>query len=167
MKKATAAVIALLAVVLGAQPAFGDDEGTVAAQVTVAAPCIQVTPAQLDFGTLGLSSAASTSGAARPLTATNCGAASSLLGRGTDATSTGGASWTLVGSDLCSAPNRYQQRVDTGPASIPLVTQDTTLRSLAAAEVANLNAIVVMPCTGSSGAGQVMTFSYVFTAVLA
>ena len=30
----------------------------------------------------------------------------------------------------------------------------------------DLNAIVVMPCVGSGVAGQVMTFSYLFTATL-
>jgi hypothetical protein len=169
MRKAIGVALAIGAIALGAQPAFGDDEGTVSAQVTVAAPCIQVTPTQLDFGTLGFSqSNANLSAGTRPVTATNCGAPTHLLGHGSNATSTGGTTWTLdtTGDTICPDLNRYGQRIDTGPTSIPLGTQDRQLRDLAAAEAASLNAIAVMPCTGSGGAGQVMTFSYVFTAVL-
>lgn len=167
MKKAFAAVLALAAIAVGAQPAFGDDVGTVSAQVSVAAPCLQVTPGQLDFGTLGFSqSNANLTAGTRPVTATNCGSAAHLLGHGSNATSNG-TTWTLdpTGDTICPDLNRYGQRIDTGPVSIPLTTQDRTLRDLAAAEAASLNAIVVMPCAGSSGAGQTMTFSYVFTAV--
>ncbi len=164
-----AGLLAACTIAASATPAFGDEIGTVSAQVTVAAPCVQVSPAQLDFGTLGFSSTAADVGASRPITATNCGASASLLGHGTNATATGGATWLIQasGTDVCSSPNRYIQRIDTGPTSIPLSLQDVTLRALAVGEAAGLNAIVVMPCAGSNGAGEVVTFSYVFTAVLA
>lgn len=169
MKRRGVAVLALVgALAVSSAPAFGDSGGTVSAQVTVAAPCIQITPSQVDFGTLGFSqSNANLSAGTRPVTATNCGTAAHLLGRGSNATSTG-TTWTLdsTGDTICPDLNRYGQRIDTGPVSIPLTTQDRNLRDLAAAEAASLNAIVVMPCTGSGGAGQVMTFSYVFTAAL-
>lgn len=171
MKKLLAGVLAIGLLAASSGPAFGDDEGTVSAQVTAAAPCIQVTPATLDFGTLGFSqSQVSFASASRPLDVTNCGAAIGLLGRGSDATSTSGAAWDLDtdGELDCPTTDRYVQRVDTGGASVPLHdTSDTNLRALGAGEVADLGAIVVMPCVGSSGAGQVMTFSYTFTAVLA
>ncbi len=164
-------LVAACALATSAAPALGEDDATVTAQVSVAAPCIQVTPASLDFGTLGLSSDnANPVSAARPLVASNCGAQAWILGRGTNASSTGGTTWTLDsdGEMDCPATNRYVQRIDTGPVSIPLSsTQDIRLRTLAGAETANLNAIVTMPCVGSGGAGEVMTFSYVFTAVLA
>jgi hypothetical protein len=142
----------------------------VSAQVTVAAPCIQVTPAQVDFGTLGFSqSQASSVSAARPVNVANCGSAIRLLGRGSDATSASGTTWNLEtdGELDCPTANEYIQMVDTGPVSTPLHdTFDTNLRTLAAGEGADLNAIVVMPCVGSGGAGQAMTFSYLFTAAL-
>jgi spore coat protein U-like protein len=170
MKKALAAALVVSAIAVGAQPAFGDDVGTVSAQVTVAAPCIQVSPGQLDFGTLGFSqSANNVTAGIRAVTATNCGPAGSLLGRGTNASSTQGTSWTLDPdqSAICSTSNRYTKRIDTGPTSLPLSsTQDTALRAIAAGEAAALNAILVMPCVGSNGAGQTMTFSYIFTATL-
>jgi spore coat protein U-like protein len=163
-----AGLLMACAIAANATPAFGDSEGTVSAQVSVAAPCIQVAPTQLDFGTLGFSSKPTSVAASRALTATNCGASASLLGHGTNATSTAGTTWVLEpsGANVCSSPNRYVQRIDTGPTSIPLSTADVTLRPLAGGEAASLNAIVVMPCVGSSGAGEVMTFSYVFTALL-
>lgn len=157
------------AIALSAAPAFGDSEGTVSAQVTVAGPCIQVTPASLDFGSLGFSSDSNNpTGASRSVTATNCGPAGSVLARGSNATSTGGATWTLEvePSALCSAPNRFMQRVSNGGASFALsATENTSIRALGAGEAAPLDAFVIMPCAGSSGAGQVMTFSYLFTAV--
>ena len=53
-----AGLLAACTIAASATPAFGDGIGTVSAQVTVAAPCVQVSPAQLDFGTLGFSSTA-------------------------------------------------------------------------------------------------------------
>jgi hypothetical protein len=167
-KRALAGLLATCALAAGVAPALAGSEGTVSAQVTVAAPCIQISPAQLDFGTLGLSQDnVNLVSGTRPVTATNCGAPSTLFGRGSNATSTGGTTWTLTpGGDVCPSPNNYVQRVDTGGASIALSSQNSALRALAGGGTANLGAIVVMPCAGSSGAGQIMTFSYVFTAVL-
>ena len=171
MRRRGVTVLAIAgALAASAAPAFGDPGGTVSAQVTVAAPCIQITPSQVDFGTLGFSqNSLNLSAGTRPVTATNCGAAAHLLGHGSNATSAGGTTWTLdaTGDTICPVLNSYGQRIDTGPVSIPLATQDKNLRDLAVAEAASLNAIVVMPCTGSGGAGEVMTFSYVFTAALA
>jgi hypothetical protein len=166
-----AGLLAACAIGASATPAFGDPEGTVSAQVTVAAPCIQVTPAQLDFGTLGFSpNAASPLGASRGLTVTNCGSGSeNVLARGTNATSTGGTTWTLEPNqgDLCSTTNRFTQRIDTGPLSLPLSTQNSSVGSVVSGQPAQWNALLVMPCAGSGGAGEIMTFSYIFTAVLA
>jgi hypothetical protein len=39
--------------------------------------------------------------------------------------------------------------------------------SVVSGQPAQWNALLVMPCAGSSGAGEIMTFSYIFTAVLA
>jgi hypothetical protein len=168
-KRALAGFFAICALAAGVAPALGESDGTVAAQVTVAAPCIQVTPAQLDFGTLAFSQDnLNVVSAARPVTVTNCGAAATLLGRGSNATSTGGTTWALAfdGESLCPSANNYVERVDTGATSIPLSNQSKLLRQLAAGAAASVSAIVVMPCVGSGGAGQVMTFSYVFTAAL-
>lgn len=171
MKHLFAGALAACMLAAMAGPALGDDSGTVAAQVSVAAPCITVTPAQLDFGTLGLSqSAASPTTGSRALGVENCGAGSqNVLARGTNAASTGGAAWTLEPNqgDLCSTPNRFTQRIDTGPLSIPLSVQNAPIAPVAGGQTASWNALLVMPCSGSDGAGQAMTFSYVFTAVLA
>jgi hypothetical protein len=170
-KRLVAGLLTACAIAASAAPAFGDPDGTVSASVSVAAPCIEVTPAQLDFGTLGLSpNATSNVGASRPLTVTNCGTASeNVFARGTNATSTAGTTWTLEPNlpDLCSTLNRFGQRVGTGGISVPLTTQNTAVASVAGGQASPLNALLVMPCVGSGGAGEVMTFSYLFTAVLA
>jgi hypothetical protein len=143
----------------------------VSASVTVAAPCIAVTPTQLVFGTLGFSQNATSSvSASRALSVTNCGtAAENVFARGTNATSTAGTTWTLEENqgDLCSTLNRFAQRIDTGTISIPLTTEDKAVASVAGGQASSLTALLVMPCVGSGGAGEVMTFSYLFTAVLA
>jgi hypothetical protein len=170
-KRLVAGLLTACAISVSAAPAFGDSEGTVSGRVSVAAPCIEVTPAQLDFGTLGLSpNATSPVGASRPLTVTNCGTASeNVFARGTNATSTAGTTWTLEPnlSDLCSTLNRFTQAIDTGPLSIGLSTANQAVASVAGGQASSLNALLVMPCVGSGGAGEVMTFSYLFTAVLA
>jgi type 1 fimbria pilin len=167
-KHVFASLLVACVLAVGAAPAFGDDEGTVSAQVTVAAPCIQITPTQVDFGSLGFSSSsANPVSASRPLSATNCGATADLLVHGSNAVSATGATWALQpDGQVCPTPNNYVQRVGSGAVSIPLDTQDRNLRQLAGGETADVNALVLMPCVGSSGSGEAMTFSYVFTAVL-
>lgn len=170
-KRLVAGFLVACAIAASAAPAFGDSEGTVSAQVTVAAPCIQVSPGQLDFGTLGFSqSATSPQAATRPLDLSNCGGSSqNIFARGTNATSTGGTNWTLEPNqpDLCSTLDRFGQRIITTVASYPLSLQDTSVASLSGGQTSSVDAALVMPCVGSSGAGEVMTFSYVFTATLA
>ncbi len=161
----SAGLLAACAIAASATPAFGDSAGTVLAQVTVAAPCILVTPAQFDYGTLGFSqSDSSTVFAGRVVSLTNCATAlQEVLGRGTNATSTAGTTWTLEADvPLCATPNRFQLKV----AGVSLSAQDTSVLNLSGGQTATTNAFLTMPCTGSGGAGQVMTFSYVFTAAL-
>ena len=165
-----AALFAACAIGVSASPAFGDSEGTVTARVTVAAPCVQVIPESLDFGALGFSSAAlEVNSPLLDLDARNCGTArQSLLARGTDAAGSGGATWALVGLNLCDTPNRFSQIVLRNAQQFDLTTLDQPIGTPTGAdEVAALLAGMKMPCAGSSGAGEVMSFSYVFTAVLA
>ena len=169
---AVAGALAACAIAGSTGPAFGQaqGEGTVSAQVTVAAPCIRVTPAQLDFGTLGFSqSAAAPVADSRALSIENCGTGSeNIFAHGDNATSTSGTTWTLEPNqpDLCSTPNRFRQRIGAGSLSIALSTQDTLIAPVPGGQTVSWTAYLVMPCTGSSGAGQTMTFPYVFTAVL-
>src|SRR5262249_5729649 len=102
MKKWIPGLLALGALAAGAAPVFADSSGTVSARVSVAAPCIEVTPMSLDFGVLGLSSqASSVASSPLPLTARNCGTArQDLLAKGTNATGSGGTTWTLVATSL-------------------------------------------------------------------
>ncbi len=171
----SAGLLAACAIAASATPAFGDEIGTVSGQVTPAAPCIQVTPPQLDFGTLGFSpSAASPEGGSRGVSITNCGPGSqNVLAHGTYASSTQGTSWYLEPSptDLCATTNRFGLKIDTGTRIVELsitgaLGGGAPIEPVAAGQTAAWNALLVMPCGGSSGAGEIMTFSYVFTAVL-
>jgi hypothetical protein len=165
-----AGLVATCAVAASAAPAFGDSEGTVTAQVSVAAPCIQATPAQLDFGSLGFSqSTTSPIAATRQLTLTSCaGGSQNVFARGTAAASPGGTAWTLEPNqgDLCSTLDRFAQRIGNDGFSYPLSLQNTSVAALPGNSADSVDAILVMPCVGSSGGGEVMTFSYLFTAVL-
>lgn len=169
-KRLVAGLLTACAIAASATPAFGDPEGTVSASVSVAAPCIEVTPATLDFGVLGLSSAAlPVSSALVPVEARNCGTArEQLVARGTNANGSGGSSWTLVSFNLCDAPNRFAQLLTRNLVQYDLSATDLEIGSpIGGAEVAQLRAGMFMPCAGSGGAGEIMTFSYIFTAVLA
>jgi hypothetical protein len=171
MKKWIPGLLALGALAAGAAPVFADSSGSVSARVSVAAPCIEVTPTSLDFGVLGLSTRALPVGSVLlPLTAHNCGTArEGLFARGTNATGSGGTTWTLVGSNICDGANRFGQLVTRSALQYDL-TADTDVSigtPLGGGEASTVNAAMFMPCTGSGGAGEVMSFSYVFTAVLA
>lgn len=170
-----AGVLTACAIALSAGPALGQTqgEGTVSAQVTVTviAPCIQVTPSQLDFGTEGLSpSAQNPETGVRNVTATNCGGAASLYARGTNAASTtSGTSWTLEPNpaQVCPTPNRFSLLVANSTGSTALSSESRLIQDLASGQAQPLSAQLVMPCVGSAGAGEVMGFSYIFVAAVA
>ena len=177
MRKWIVGLLALGAVAGGTMPAFGGSAaGSVSAQVTVASPCLTVGTPSLDFGSLGFSSTAAPVGSG-PLnvTITNCNSAvaEDIVARGTDATG-GGARWTLTQPIACPAVDQYEEDLlqldQTGRVSqrFDLVsTADTPIATgVAGGAGPRLQARITMPCTGSSGGGQVMTFSYNFTATL-
>lgn len=174
MKRRLPAVLVAAGILaVTAAPAFGtQNEGTVSATVTVASPCIEVTPAGLDFGVLPLTTGPKEpSGGVRPVTARNCsGGPATLLARGTSASSPAGKTWALRDASiagLCSETNTYMTSILTAPGRISLSSEaDTTVQSLAVDETAALNAELIMPCTVSGGAGETMTFSYIFTVAL-
>lgn len=153
-----------------ALPVLATDSGAVDAQVTVATPCIIVSPTTVDFGTLPFTTPLAQGYAARSLQLENCGtSAEQLYVRGTDATLGGNPVWSLVPSDPCSAGlNEYFLRArdnsNAGPF-VGLTTTDQTLETVPAGSNALTNELqLVMPCTGSDGIGQTLTFQAIFTA---
>jgi hypothetical protein len=163
--------VAVVAVVgpLTAVPAFSQDNGTVPATVTVAAPCLTVSQTTaVDYGVVGFNNAASASLG----TVTNCstGSAQSLRVRGTDATSTGSTTWQLGGSN-CATPtlNTYEHRLslDNGTAlnGRYLSTTDYVVpTSMPASASWSASGMLEMPCSGSDGQGKTYNFSVIFTA---
>jgi hypothetical protein len=142
--------------------------------VTVASPCVEVTPGTLDFGVLSFSNfETDASSAALPLNVESCATAPEhLLVHGTRATGASGAEWTHAREpdieSICAAPNRFRQAIlfQGGPrylTGLP-VTIGPPVEPGAGSDI---EASMTMPCVGSDGAGQERRFSYIFTVVLA
>jgi len=176
LKRIVVPAAAALALAASALPAFGSgastDSSTVQAQVTVAAPCVQVTPSTLDYGLRPFSSGGTISSGNGAIVVTSCSAAEQRLhGRGTDATGSSG-SWTLtptlvqtfLGIPLAycpSEPNRFAVWAGLTPLGH---ANATVVSAMGAGSSTSVNATLYMPCSGSVGAGEQMTFSIVFTA---
>jgi hypothetical protein len=159
--------IAALAFAASAIPAFGDGSGTVSATVTAAAPCITVSNTSLDFGALPFSTPDAVSTKRLPEGASNvasCSAQSErLFVHGTDATGPS-ASWTLAGASAgpcIVGPNKYGLSLR---FNFEVVPSDVQFATLPAGQSTSPEFGLTMPCTGSDGAGQTLSFQYVFTA---
>jgi hypothetical protein len=156
---------------LSALPASSADSGAVSAKVTVASPCITITDS-LDFGVKAFSKtwAPPDSAFGTSSSYANCSAGSENVSfRGTDAKSqTSSATWTLVGYTPNCGTNQYLLTVAKQGASSGdyALKTDQPLETAAAGATRTLNLGLVMPCTGSSGAGETMTLQYIFTAAL-
>ena len=173
-RRGVVALIATLALGGSAVPVFAADNGTVNAQVTATeVACILVLPAStVDFGSAGFNAQGvqNVTVAAAAIRVTSCsGASQTLFGKGTDATA-GAATWNLVTTPQCSTTggplNQYNLGLRSVTSDTYLATTDTSLGSLASSGSYDRTAILRMPCTGSSGTGQSMTMSYVFTATV-
>jgi hypothetical protein len=179
----TASVIVVGALALLALPAFSDSSGSVSAQVQIAATCVTVSPASVNFGTLPFTQNTTGSGpsvGSQPITVTNCSPSSeNYLGAGTNAHGGGPTSttvWTLtqptvdIATDPCTwGPNQYEAGLGSSSAIHWLGTANTPLTSTwasaTAGEVKNGFATILMPCQGSNGTGEIVGFSYTITAV--
>ena len=150
-------------------PTSDPNTGIVDADVTVptSAACIELSATSVTFGTqrFGTEDVPATPS----ITVTNCsGSDETLLARGTDA-SGNGASWNLVdAAGTCGAGtlalHDYHltlKRGDTDEVT-RLSTNNKAIRPLAAGADGTLDALIDMPCPGSSGAGQTMGMQIVF-----
>lgn len=168
---AIVAAAALTAFAASALPAFGDDSGTVNAQVTVDAPCITVGPTGgIDFGTLLLETSGRNGVPNGGVSFTNCsGQDEKIFVRGTGGSA---ASWNLDSTiDDCTseALDNYsllvQEQAQLATWQVILTETDRLASSgpFSAGEHP-VDTFLYMPCTGSSGAGETMSFQIVFTA---
>jgi hypothetical protein len=166
--------LAVLAFGASAVPVFGADNGTVNAQVSVAAApaaCITVPATTVDFGTQAFNGAGQTtqdSGSAITVSSCSTGV-QSLLARGTSAVGPQ-ATWTLTTTPVCAATpvtNEYNLgRILAGGFSALGLTNSTLTSSLAVGGSFTITPVLRMPCVGSGGAGTTMSMSYVFTATI-
>jgi hypothetical protein len=169
---ALAVAFAVATPALATSPALGAEDGTVHATVTVGAPCITLPTTSVEFGTLTFSTPDTWSfKETPPMSVINCsGIPVDLLVRGTDATSaTSAATWNLYGdgSGSCSqGPNAYGVGHVHGDYGYDHLTN---LDQAAATGVPSggrhsYRLTLLMPCTGSDGAGETMSFQAIFTA---
>jgi hypothetical protein len=175
----TVAGVAALVIGASSMPVFAADNVTVTAQVIAnGAACLTVSAngSNVDFGTApflaGVGTTTVTVGAPN-VTVTSCSTGSeTVLARGTDATAAG-VVWTLITTAPCGSippptTNQYNLGLRAG-GNTPdtfLSTTNTSLGTVAANGTLGRTPIMRMPCTGSSGSGQTMTMSYVFTATV-
>lgn len=169
-RRASPIILALGALVLGTAPVQAADGGTVGVTITVAAPCILVA-GSFDFGTNAFSQAGApvvvgVTGA----TATNCsGTTQVYLAHGADATATADptVTWSL-GNDPCTTTNQYRiDLTDANPVTTSVVLSNTDqsfLTGVPADQITDLRGVLIMPCTGSDGAGLVMSSTITLTA---
>lgn len=158
--------IATLLAALSAMPAAAADTGQITAEVTPAAPCV-IVGENLDYGTRSFNSTSHVQ-AQDSTSFTNCSVqAEKIYVRGTDATSsTSAATWRLTGALPCNiGPNFYSHNIGNATLGVNLSTTDQLLTGAAATgSVTALTGSLMMPCSGSAGAGERMTMSIIFTA---
>lgn len=186
MRRCAALVIvaaSLVVLALCSTPALTADSGTVTVSVIAradAAPCLTVAPGSVGFGTLPFSTSnAALSEGTQDITVSNCGTADqNLLGSTTDATGPGG-SWTpraYNGSiNPCAARDEFYLYIFgfTNPALYMTGTAAPVLASSGGAPAAFptgdkvFRLGLIMPCQGSSGAGETKAITATFTGVVA
>ena len=163
--------VALLASTTGS--ALGAGNGTVSAQVTVASgACLTLGTNAVNYGTQPFSMPSSPSSQQTGLFAlASCSSSTEQISaEGTNATGNAGASWTLKQStaDLCTLNlDQYESNAkDPGVGAVPLgsLSYANLGSPYSAGEVRQVSVGMTMPCTGSSGAGQTMSFQYLFLA---
>ena len=173
LKLGGAAVLVAAALLASATtPALGAGSGTVSAQVTVASgACLTLGASSVNYGTQQFSTpGAPVFSQSGLLGLTNCGSSSEQISAaGTNASGNAGASWTLKQStsDLCTlSPDLYESNAkDPAAGVLPLGLAYANLGSpYSAGEQRQVSVGMTMPCTGSSGSGQTMSFEYLFLA---
>lgn len=178
------AVLAGIAIAVGAVPAFTADSGSVGATVTVPpppAPCLTVSVTSVDFGTLEFSDPAA-SGTPRELaapstTVRSCSTAPEYINvRGSTATTASGGVWSplrtfsTVPANTCTLGSNRHVLYAVG--TLLNLQLDTSFRRLASTPFnpgvgSGVGFEIKMPCRGSAGAGETASMTFSFLAVLA
>lgn len=160
------AVFGVLTLILPVAYAFGVDIGVVDASVTANdAACITIGSPAILYGSAVFSTSVTPVNKTGSVTVTSCsGSPQNILARGSNATqSGGGATWTL-GAVTCPTPkdvfSHFVNEVRmTTPGNTSISMSTTSL-----GQTVSPSTRLTMPCTGSVGAGILMTTTLVFTA---
>lgn len=165
-----ALLVAVVAASFSDVGAAADPNGTVNADVTVAAAaaCIELSATSVSFGTLPLGAVAQSG--TPGITVTNCSTSGSeaLLASGTNATNAA-TTWTLDGSQagcLTLAPDRYHLDLQSAMLTQPfrLSTLPQSVLNLGAGQGFSHSIAISTACPGSSGAGQQLNMQVNYTA---
>ena len=175
--RANARLVAILAAAtlaaVAPAPATAADTVTVTASVTMVAPCLTVGSTSIDFGGLMFSpDGGAPSTASRPMSFSNCGAATErIFVRGSNAAEVGGgATWTLVVPGAgCPALglNRFSLVASATGAGINVTVSpnDQQIDLVPPGSGGQFDRLALTtPCQGSAGSGSTMTFNVIYTA---
>jgi hypothetical protein len=187
-KRLPAAIAALAGLVLagGAVPALSDGNGTVHVSITAespAAPCLEITNADVNFGTHAFSAGGAYSVAQGDVVPRfrDCGTAfEDITIQGTDATGPA-VTWALTAVDpaapdvpfSCSNASRNEFSLryilnGNGAGSRWLLTAARSLTSAGPGQQDQTLALnLIMPCNGSDGGGATLNASITLTAAVA
>jgi hypothetical protein len=156
-----------------AGPALAADSVTVDAEVSAAAPCLISSTSSLDFGSnLFTAENADESYSIRQVNYTSCsGLPEHVFARATDATNGDGTvSWSLApGRQRCPqfGLNSYVLEAISEDLrrTLTLSRSDQEFEVVQPGAMGTLHDVwLIMPCVGSDGAGQTMSFQLTFTA---
>ena len=169
-------VLALLAAgkVVTAPLAFSQESGSVDAVVTIDGVCLTLSTNSIDYGTQSFSTSLGGNNIANRVgpTLTNCGSTNlDIAAEGTGASDGNLLSWALSDTDsgvsaVCPTLNTYGHFIsDLGLNEVDLdVLPQAFLAGVAPATGVPTDASLVLPCSGSDGAGQQFAFSIVYSA---
>jgi hypothetical protein len=149
-------------------------ETTVSATVRIASSCLVVTPTAVDFGTVEFTRSTTTAvsnappGVGAVVSVRNCSQQSENVFVRGGVAGPASAQWAHApGQDVCAGPNLFIQGVkDTTQSERRLGSTAQLVKTLAAGATEPLTLTFVPPCAGSAGAGQTISLTYTFTAVL-
>ena len=177
IKKPRLLILGVLAVLVAsvAAPAWAADNGTIDATVSVEGPCIEIGSPTVDFGAQGFSTTGSDNlPFAAAVSVTNCSASYvDLYATASDASNLGDTViWSMTDAfdpdtqDICPSTDTFAASLGDGIYDYWLSKSSDTLVTQRAHSMVSLYPKMAMPCSGSHGSGQVMSFTYTVTAIL-
>lgn len=164
--------VASLWLLATAAPSIGADNGTVNATVSTPAPCMTLDQTGIDFGIAPFSPAGVNNELGAGVVVTNCAGAvvdETLWIDATDANSTSSSAlWTLIAplnwsNPICPNLNQFHLQAQTPGLTYSVgAGAFQALEPIPGAGSLPVDLTVRMPCEGSDGQGETMTFDINF-----